>query len=184
MLEHIFFAFWFFAPVGLANVSAFFSSKIPILKKYNYPVDFHLKFRKKRILGSHKTIRGFVFGILMAILGVSFQIYLYNHVSFFREIETIDYSSINPILFGFLCGFGALTGDAIKSFFKRRAGLVPGRSWAPFDQIDYILGGIVFTALYIQLAWTHYLLIFILWSIIHPLGTFAGFLVRLRRKPI
>ena len=118
MLQEIFFAFWFFGPVGLANVSAFFSSKIPIVKKFNYPVDGGLMLRKKRLLGSHKTIRGFIFGIFMAILGVYLQIFMFENFSFMREILPINYSAINPVAFGFLCGFGALVGDAIKSFFN------------------------------------------------------------------
>ena len=117
ILQEIFFAFWFFGPVGLANVAAFFSSKIPVIKKMNYPVDGGLMFRKKRILGSHKTIRGFIFGIFLSTLGVYLQVFLFNQFSFMREIHTIDYSAIDPIVFGFLCGFGALAGDAIKSFF-------------------------------------------------------------------
>jgi len=184
MFKEIFFAFWFFGPVGLANVSAFFSSKISYLKKFNYPIDFKLKFRNKRVLGSHKTIRGFVFGIFMAITGVYLQVFLYEHFSFMRQIHTVDYSTINPIVFGFLCGFGALAGDAVKSFFKRRKGIVPGKSWTPFDQIDYIIGGIVFTWFYLPLSLGQYLMIFLLWFLIHPTGTFIGYLLKLRRKPL
>jgi CDP-2,3-bis-(O-geranylgeranyl)-sn-glycerol synthase len=184
MLQEIFFAFWFFAPVGLANVSAFFSSKIPVLKKFNYPVDGGLVFRKKRLLGSHKTIRGFILGIFMAIMGVYIQVFLYENLSFMRQIKSIDYSAIDPIIFGFLCGFGALAGDAIKSFFKRQIGVYPGRSWVPFDQVDYILGGIIFTWFYIPLTLNQYITIFLLWFLIHPLGTFFGYLLRLRRRPI
>lgn len=184
MLKEIFFAFWFFGPVGLANVTAFFSSKIPYLKKINYPADFKLTFRKKRLLGSHKTIRGFILGIFMATLGVYFQIFIYENFSFMREILPIDYSAINPIVFGFLSGCGALVGDGVKSFFKRQVGFVPGRSWTPFDQIDYVLGGIVFTWLYIPLSFNQYLLIFILWFLIHPASTFIAFLLKLKRKPL
>jgi CDP-2,3-bis-(O-geranylgeranyl)-sn-glycerol synthase len=101
-----------------------------------------------------------------------------------REIRTIDYSAINPIIFGFLCGLGALAGDAVKSFFKRQVGVFPGQSWVPFDQVDYILGGIIFTWLYFPLTFMQYLLIFIVWVLIHPFGTFIGYLLKLRRKPL
>lgn len=184
MFEALFFAFWFFGPAGLANVFAFLSSKIPYIKKLNYPVDFKLKFRGKRVLGSHKTIRGFVVGIALAIVGVYFQVFLYTSVPFMREIKTIDYAAINPILFGFLAGFGALSGDAIKSFFKRQMNLSPGKSWVPFDQIDYILGGILFTYFYVPLHWTEYLLLFFVWFMIHPLISFWGYLLKLKKQPI
>ncbi|MEM3153941.1 MAG: CDP-archaeol synthase, partial [Candidatus Woesearchaeota archaeon] len=39
-------------------------------------------------------------------------------------------------------GIGALLGDSIKSFFKRRLGILPGRPWIPFDQVDYAIGAL------------------------------------------
>lgn len=184
MLREIFFVFWFFAPAGVANLMAFFSSKIPYIKKFNQPVDARLKFRGKRILGSHKTIRGFVFGIVTAIIGVYIQVFLYSTISFMREIKTIDYSAINPITLGFLLGFGALAGDAMKSFFKRQINFSPGKSWVPFDQIDYILGGIFFTYFYIPLSLFEYSLLFVMWILLHPLLSFWGYLLKLKRQPI
>ena len=40
--------------------------------------------------------------------------------------------------------FGALIGDIIESFFKRRIGKGRGEDWIPFDQIDFILGALFF----------------------------------------
>lgn len=184
MLKELFFVIWFFGPAGLANVAAFFSGKLPVLKRFSYPVDFGLTFRGKRILGSHKTIRGFIAGILVAIATVYLELFLYMNIGWVRDLLPIDYTNINPILFGTLSGFGALMGDAVKSFFKRRVGVAPGKSWVPFDQIDYIIGGIVFTAFYIQLQPFEYILLCIVWFLIHPLTTFIGFLLRLKKEPL
>ena len=183
-MKELFFVLWFFAPAGLANVSAFFSSKIPLLKKLSQPVDAKLKFRGKRILGSHKTIRGFIMGTGMAIIGVYIQVFFYNNIPFLRSILPIDYTVINPVLLGCLLGFGALAGDAIKSFFKRQISIPPGKSWFPYDQIDYILGGMVLTYFYIQLTIVEYLLLFFVWFLIHPLISFWGYLLKLKRQPI
>lgn len=184
LFTDIFFALWFFAPAGLANVCAFASGKIRFLRPFHYPVDFGLRFRNKRIFGSHKTIRGFVIGIIAAIIGVYLQVFFYNLFPWQQKIFPISYNVINPIALGFLLGFGALAGDAVKSFFKRQRGIQPGRSWFPYDQVDYILGGIFFTWFYLPLAWQIYIFIFIAWSLIHPLTTFIGYLMKLRRKPI
>ena len=81
-------------------------------------------------------------------------------------------------------GFGALTGDAIKSFFKRRVNIPPGVSWFPFDQIDYIIGGIALSLFYIQLTFGDYVVLCIVWFLMHPLITFIGYLFKLRHKPI
>jgi len=40
---------------------------------------------------------------------------------------------------------GALIGDLIKSFAKRRLGIQAGSTWVPFDQVDYIAGAIAGT---------------------------------------
>ena len=49
-------------------------------------------------------------------------------------------------------GFGALTGDLAKSFFKRRIGIKPGAKFIPFDQMDFVLGAFIFTVP--VFAWT------------------------------
>lgn len=184
ILIELFIAFWVFGPAGLSNVVAFGSGKIKFLRAYSYPVDFGLRFRGKRILGSHKTIRGFLLGTSIAIVSVYLQVFLYNTLAWQRAILPIDYNTINPLLLGFLLGFGALVGDAVKSFFKRQRGVQPGRSWIPFDQIDFIIGGIILSSFYIQLAWYQYILIFIMWIVIHPGTTFLGYLLKLKRKPL
>lgn len=184
ILAALFFAFWFFGPAGLANVCAFASGKIRFLKPFNYPADFGLRFRGKRVLGNHKTIRGFVIGILAAIFGVYLQVFFYNIFPWQQQLLPINYNAINPWLLGFLLGFGALAGDSIKSFFKRQVGIQPGRSWVPFDQIDYIVGGIVFTWFYVSLVWYQYIILFVVWVLIHPLSTYIGFLFKLRHKPV
>jgi CDP-2,3-bis-(O-geranylgeranyl)-sn-glycerol synthase len=184
MLKELFFVWWFFAPSGVANIAAFFSGKNKYLKKYSYPADFYLRFRDKRVLGDHKTIRGFVFGTLSSIAIVYIQIYLYNSFDFLHDLVLIDYNSINPILFGFLSGFGALFGDSVKSFFKRQVNIKPGKSWIPFDQIDYILGGILFTSFYISLNTEQYVYLFLVWFLLHPLTTVLGYLFKLKEEPL
>ena len=36
-----------------------------------------------------------------------------------------------------------MSGDAVKSFFKRRAGIAPGQRWIPADQLDFVTGAIL-----------------------------------------
>lgn len=183
-MELILFILWFFLPAGLGNIAPIIAAKTNALQKYSYPLDFYKKFRKKRIFGDHKTIRGLIVGISFGIITAYLQVLIFNHWQFIRDISIIDYNKINPFLFGFLASFGALFGDAIKSFFKRQLNIPSGKSWFPADQIDYILGGIVFTAIYIRLSPKLYILLFIIWFFLHPLFTFIGWLLRLKDEPI
>ncbi len=184
MIKELIFVWWFFSPAGISNIAAFISGKIPLFKKFSQPVDFGIKFHEKRLLGDNKTIRGFVFGILGAIAIVHLQIYLYRNIPFLQKTISIDYNFVNPIFFGFLSGFGAMLGDSIKSFFKRQLGVPPGQSWFPFDQIDYILGGMIFTAAYIRLDSTQYILLFLVWFLLHPLTTLIGYFLKLKDSPL
>lgn len=184
MIKILFFVFWFFAPAGVANIGAFFSGKIPLVKKFTYPADMGLKFRGKRLLGNNKTIRGFVCGIVLSILTVILQIYLYNHISFVRSSMLLNYNTLNPIIFGALSGFGALFGDSLKSYFKRQLDIPPGGSWFPFDQIDYIFGGLFFISFYIRLTYLEYIALFLMWFLLHPLTTLIGYLLKLKDSPL
>lgn len=178
---------WFFLPAGLGNLAPIIAAKIPVLKKLSYPIDFFKKFRNKRIFGDHKTIRGLITGIAVGIVTAYLQAFLYDQFKFIRNIVSItsfDYNTINPLLFGLLASFGALFGDALKSFFKRQLNIPSGKSWFPFDQIDYIIGGILFTALYAPLSLELYIILFIVWFFLHPLSTFIGWLLRLKDDPI
>jgi len=53
---------------------------------------------------------------------------------------------VNILSLGFLIGFGVLFGDLVKSFFKRRLDIKPGERWFPFDQVDGLIGGLIFVS--------------------------------------
>ncbi|HWY79190.1 MAG TPA: CDP-archaeol synthase [Candidatus Sulfotelmatobacter sp.] len=184
MFASIFFVLWFFTPAGFANLAAFISGKIKVLKKLNYPVDCYIKFHGKRVLGSHKTIRGFIVAIVVGVVICYIQTVLYHTFSGIRALVWLNYDMVNPVIFGALLGFGALTGDAVKSFFKRQAGIQPGMSWFPFDQVDYIIGGVILSLFYIHLSIVDYVVLFIVWFLVHPLMTFLGYFFKLRRRPL
>lgn len=184
MLGDIFLAVWFFLPAAMGNVAPIFAAKLPYLENWTFPLDGYATFRGKRLLGDHKTVRGIVTGILAGIVTTLLQVELYINVAWVREIISLDYSRINPLLFGTLAAQGALTGDALKSFFKRQRNIAPGTSWVPFDQIDYVIGGVIFTACYIPLSLTQYLYLIGIWMLIHPIATFIGYTLKLKNSPI
>lgn len=129
---------WLIALFGVANMAPVIFCRIPIL---GAPVDFGRAFRGKRIFGDHKTWRGIILAVIWGFAFFLLQKYLYNQANFFRQISLFDLQAA-PIYLGALAGLGAIIGDLIKSFFKRRVGIAPGKPWLPFDQIDYIIGGL------------------------------------------
>lgn len=184
ILTELFNALWFFLPAGIANAVPVIVSKIPVLKKYNYPMDFNKTYKGIRIFGDHKTIRGLISGIIAAILIFLLQQYLYTSNESLEAILYWDYTSINPIIFALLSALGALLGDAIKSFFKRRTNIKPGEPWFPFDQIDFIIGGCIFLSPYLYDKPSQYISILIVYFLMHLISTFLGFLLKLKNTPI
>jgi CDP-2,3-bis-(O-geranylgeranyl)-sn-glycerol synthase len=185
MLKDIFFALWFFFPAAIANVVPILVAPVPYLRKFNAPIDCGLTFHGKRVLGSHKTWRGLIAGILCATLALGLQQLAVEHIGWIRSMTSqVNYMSLPTLVLGPLFGLGALGGDAIESFFKRQRGVAPGEGWFPFDQTDYIIGGALATMPFVQLTILQYLWLIVLWLIVHVVSSYVGYLLGLKDRPI
>ena len=125
-LDELIYVFKLFLPALVANGA-------PVLLKEGFPLDFRKKFIDgRRILGDGKTFEGFALGLFFGFYtGIVEAILLRN--PFF--IET-----------GFLSSLGALVGDIIGSFIKRRIGLKRGEKAPLLDQLDFVYGAAFFLA--------------------------------------
>jgi CDP-2,3-bis-(O-geranylgeranyl)-sn-glycerol synthase len=98
-------------PIILSNISPVLTAKL--LPRLDYPVDFNKKlWDNKRLFGSHKTWRGVITMILVALLFGYFTV-------------GINYS--------LLVGIGVVIGDLLTSLIKRRINLKPGASFQPYE---------------------------------------------------
>lgn len=120
---------------------AYFGNMMPIIaEKLRLPFGNPIS---KKHFGSHKTYRGFYTGYIGALLCLFIQYYLQKS-GYLNEYTILDYQNMNLFLYAFLFGIGALTGDLVKSYFKRKIGKKEGDCWFPFDQLDLILGASLF----------------------------------------
>ena len=135
---------WIIIPVYVSNASA-------VIVGGGTPIDFGKTWRdEKRILGDGKTWRGLLsgtfigmtagFGLVVAASYINASEYNFLNLNNFEGFPLMI-----PIIFS-LC-FGGLCGDIVESFFKRRIGKNRGEDWIFFDQIDFILGALVFSFL-------------------------------------
>ena len=132
-----------YAPAMAANMAPVVARRYNLFSRLNKPIDFGLQWRGERLFGAHKTIRGFVVGVISgAIVGAALSLIIDTH--------PYDYFS-RAILYGAIVGFGALVGDSVKSFFKRRVGIKPGTLWVPFDQIDFAIGATLAAMFFIRI---------------------------------
>jgi len=161
-----------------------FANMAPVLFRnvefLDYPIDFNKKWKGKPLFGSHKTYRGFFFGILLSVIVVYVQSMLFHSYVIFRELSFFSYLDINFLLLGFLIGFGALFGDLVKSFFKRRFGVKPGDSWFPWDQLDSLLGALLFISFVYVPSWQVIVFLLIAVPVLHILINHIGYYLHMR----
>ena len=175
--------FWYFLPAGVANVVPILVAKMPYLENWNTPVDCGVKLGGVRLLGDHKTWRGVLFGVTGAGLTFLITFSLVGRLNFAGpDLRDVVYNF--AFLFGCWIGLGALVGDAVKSFFKRKMKIAPGKSWYFFDQVDYVLGASVFTFWIVPLPWYDYLLGMFFWGIVSLGMSYIGYLVRFKKSPV
>jgi len=185
MGRDILFALWFFLPAGIANITPILVAKTPVINRWGPPIDLGLHWRGKRLLGDHKTWRGIISGFIAGTLTVWLQVWLYKNTEWAQTIsQPIDYSSISILGLGFALSIGALGGDAIKSILKRQLSVKPGESWFPFDQLDYIIGGLLLSSFVVILPFQEYIWIFILWFGLHLLFSYIGYITKFKEHPI
>jgi len=160
---------------------AYFANMAPVIFKrfkfLGYPVDFNKKLGNKPVLGKNKTYRGIFFGVLAALVIAYLQFYLYQY-PFFRSISFYNYN--NWAIIGFLLGFGALLGDLVKSFIKRRMNVKPGKRFIPLDQIDYSIGAIALFSFYDALSSSKILIIIIMSFFLHIITNHSAFYLKIR----
>lgn len=133
-------ALWLILPAYIANGSA-------VLVGGGKPIDFGKNWRDgKRILGDGKTWRGLFSGAFVGMTcGFGLTVVAkYAAMSDFSFLGLNDFEGFPfMIIIIFSLCFGALLGDIIESFFKRRIGKERGEDWIPFDQLDFVIGALL-----------------------------------------
>ena len=160
-------AVYFMLPAYVSNLSGLaFGGGTPIDGGKNYKDG-------RRLIGNGVTWKGFMNG---TILGTCVGVLLGIIGTYFGDLSALTggiidlhvYGSIvGGLILGFLMAFGALFGDLVGSFIKRRMGLQSGQP-APFmDQLDFVLGALVFALLMVRISWSLFVIIVLLSLILH-----------------
>jgi len=177
MLNIILQGLYFMLPAYFANMAPVVVRNI--FKKLTFPLDFNKTLKNKPLFGKNKTFRGLIFGVLFAIIIAYLQFLFFNN-NIFVNISIIDYS--NWILIGLLMGFGAIFGDLIESFVKRRLNYEPGKPFVPWDQIDFVIGALIFVYPIVNLSINKIIIILILSFILHIIVNHSAFYLKIRKE--
>lgn len=90
----------------------------------------------RRLLGDGKTWRGLILGV---VAGVLLGLILIS----VQDAGMLGWLPRHTVLSVMLLAVGALAGDMIKSFVKRRLGKERGAAWPLADQYDLVAGSLL-----------------------------------------
>lgn len=133
-------------------------------KRFDHPLDSGHNFVDgKPLFGSSKTIRGIILAVIFTgfsavILGLSWEI-------------------------GLLFGIGAMSGDLLSSFIKRRLGFETSSMALGLDQIPESLFPLVLVSPFIGLHWWQILLLVILFIVVELGLSRVLYRLHIRKRP-
>lgn len=155
----------FFIPAYVANTSAgFFGGGAPLDRRVRL-------WDNRRLFGEGKTINGTAAGILIGTI--------------YRLVENMVLSKavLSGLLLAFLLSFGAMMGDILGSFIKRRIGIESGES-APFlDQLDFAIGALFLASFVAPISMETVIILLLITPIGHLGVNILGFLLHRKDVP-
>ena len=142
---------------------AYFANAAPVALGGGPPLDGGEKWLDgKPFLGGHKTLRGCIVGVVMGLLiGV---------------LQGSFYSGLTQ-------GLGAILGDLVSSFLKRRWDIAPGEGFPLLDQLDFIVAAIILSQPYTRASLQEMLIILVFTVPIHYLMNYAAWLLKMKKNP-
>jgi CDP-2,3-bis-(O-geranylgeranyl)-sn-glycerol synthase len=136
----------------------------------------------RKVFGDGKTYRGFLGGMFCGILAGLVEIWVWSSFN----LTALPRQTLLSIA---LLAAGALLGDLVKSFFKRRLGKERGESWPLADQYDLVIGSFVLILLvYPQWLFENITLpvaawIVIITPILHRVVNIIGYYIGVKEVP-
>ncbi|MBL7117675.1 MAG: CDP-2,3-bis-(O-geranylgeranyl)-sn-glycerol synthase [Candidatus Syntrophoarchaeum sp.] len=172
IIETVIVAIWLMLPAYVTNVSAaFFGGKTPI--------DSGIFWGKNRLLGEGKTYEGFLKGFSCGFLfGIFQQLFLNSFGLFPFFLVTL-----------FCLSAGAMLGDIVASFIKRRLGLKRGAPLPLVDQLDFVGGAWLLLFLFARdwfieaFSLDVIIAVIIITPLLHLLTNYVGFKIGKKKVP-
>jgi CDP-2,3-bis-(O-geranylgeranyl)-sn-glycerol synthase len=175
-------AIWIGLPAWIANAT-------PVLGGGGRPIDGGHSFRDgRRLLGKGKTVRGFLVGIIFGTLTGIAQFLAAPYLRPLLQIYVTVTSEMDYVLFmqipvAFLMSCGALTGDLVGSFIKRRVNVKSGDPSPVMDQLGFIVMALLFAAPIFTPNSVFVMILVIATFFVHWLSNVLSYLLGLKSHP-
>jgi len=173
---------WIVLPAYAAN------GLVPLIKykKNLHPVDFNKQFLGKPLFGKGKSWEGLFLGVMVAVIIALIQQMAFPFLPWFLS-EEIHGVVLNIVpmsaLLGLFLGLGAMFGDLLGSFIKRRLGMRRGRAFPILDQDDFVVGAFVFASFLVAIELSWVALYVTITPIFHFIASFIGHKLGVKREP-
>lgn len=155
---------WLFLPAAVANSVPVFARAKMFRKIPNPPLDFGARLGGKPVLGGGKTFVGTALGLAAGTAVGALQ---------------------GSWLLGLALAAGALAGDIVGAFFKRRLGMARGTPFFPVDQLDFVAGAVLASLPFGIFGWTptELALLCLIAVPLHRLAGIIGHRIKVKREP-
>jgi len=145
------------------------ANSTPVLLGGGAPIDGGRNFVDgRRILGDNKTGRGFMCGLLLgSVAGLG---------------EATLFANYSLVAVGIVASFGALLGDLLGAFLKRRLDIPPGSPLPVVDQLDFIMGALLLTSPLIRTTFGAAVILAVMTVPIHLFSNVVAYRLRLKKN--
>jgi len=150
-------------------IPTYVANSTPVLLGGGTSIDQGRKFIDGRpILGANKTIKGFAYGLILgSVAGLA---------------EAALFANYRLVLAGIVASIGALLGDLLGAFVKRRANIPPGNPLPIVDQLDFVLGALLLTSPLLEISLGTILILVTATVPIHLLSNAVAYALRLKKR--
>ncbi|HPC90230.1 MAG TPA: CDP-2,3-bis-(O-geranylgeranyl)-sn-glycerol synthase [Methanothrix sp.] len=171
-------AFWLMLPAYIPNnCAALFGGGTPLDRGSIFQDG-------RRTLGDGKTFRGTFAGTVCGLLIGLLQ----NQIAPYFDLPTFG-SGFGQLPILFALSLGAMMGDIVAAFFKRRMGLQRGAPLFIIDQLDFVVGAWI-CAMLISPGWFFQnftidimIIVLIITPILHRASNIIGYKMGTKREP-
>ena len=171
--------FWFILSVIWFILPSYTSNSFAPFVNGKKPLDFNRNFLGHRILGNGKTIEGTLYGIIFGIFIGILQIQFFDFFQSISPLKLIEHS----LSLVFVLSFGAMLGDIIGAFIKRRYGLKRGSPAPLLDQLDFLIVALILSNIFIDITKQMLITLLIITPIIHKTANIIGFYIKVKKTP-
>ncbi|MBS7644102.1 CDP-2,3-bis-(O-geranylgeranyl)-sn-glycerol synthase [Candidatus Bathyarchaeota archaeon] len=142
---------------------AYVANAVPTVFGGGSQIDFGRNFIDGRpLFGPHKTIRGFFSGLIAGVI-----------IGFLQ----------GTIVLGFLLSIGALIGDLVGAFAKRRLSIPSGYPFPVFDQLGFVVAALIFGSFLLPLEWPKIFFVLFFTPIIHVSTNAFAYFLKIKDDP-